>query len=247
MATENSVSSEIVINLRADILRQRYESGDRLPSERDLAVRFESSRGAVREALSQLEQAGLIDIQPGGARVKPIKSASISILGPLLLQQEIPNPTLVDQFLQTFGALSALTAREAINQANDEEMNRLREIVVSLHKAPKDIETFQPAWRQFFRVLAETADNLVVHLISNDLKAQFVDQMVQLGLVPTLGDTVLNEVLWDLRKAVIDSDGDLAQSAIQKYFDELRDSVKKMLEGRLDINGKQGVRLNALK
>ena len=79
MASANSISCEIATNLRTDILKQRFLSGERLPSERDLASRFDASRGAVREALSQLEQSGLIEIQPGGARVKPIEAASIAI------------------------------------------------------------------------------------------------------------------------------------------------------------------------
>ena len=69
MSSNNTISHEIADILRDEILRRRYRSGDRFPSERDLAARFDASRGAVREALSQLEQLGLIHTQPGGARV----------------------------------------------------------------------------------------------------------------------------------------------------------------------------------
>ncbi|NKB33829.1 MAG: GntR family transcriptional regulator [Pseudomonadales bacterium] len=241
MATANSISCEIATSLRTDILRQRYLSGDRLPSERELAVRFDASRGAVREALSQLEQSGLIDIQRGGARVKPIEEASISVLGPLMTLDEIPNPALVDKFLQTFGALSALTAREAINHANQEDMNRLRKMVVSLNKQAKDFETMQPPWREFLESLAEIADNLVVHLISNDLQAQFVEQMTRLGFNPELRKKVVNEVLSSLKQAVANRDGDLAQSAVQQYFDEVRGAVIKLVDSRLGAYRKQAV------
>lgn len=241
MTSENSISFEIATSLRTDILRQRYLSGERLPSERDLAARFDSSRGVVREALSQLEQSGLIDIQPGGARVKPIEAASIAVLDPLMSLGAVPDPNLVDQFLQTFSALSALTAREAINHASEEDMNRLRKMVVSLNKQAKDFETMQPPWREFLETLAEVADNLVVHLISNDLKAQFVEQMLSLGFVPELRKKVVNEVLAELKTAVSDRDGDLAQAAVQKYFDEVRGAVLKMLDSRLEEYRQQAV------
>ena len=120
MSTNSTLSNEIAALLRGEILDQRYREGERLPSERDLAVRFNASRGAVREALSQLEQIGLIDIQPGGARVQPLQSASIEVLGPLMARTELPDPELVQQFLQTFGALAALSAREAVQSANQE-------------------------------------------------------------------------------------------------------------------------------
>ncbi len=241
MTTENSISFEIATSLRTDILRQRYLSGERLPSERDLAARFDSSRGVVRETLSQLEQSGLIDIQPGGARVKPIEAASIAVLDPLMSLGAVPDPNLVDQFLQTFSALSVLTAREAINHASEEDMNRLRKMVVSLNKQAKDFETMQPPWREFLETLAEVADNLVVHLISNDLKAQFVEQMLSLGFVPELRKKVVNEVLAELKTAVSDRDGDLAQAAVQKYFDEVRGAVLKMLDSRLEEYRQQAV------
>lgn len=241
MTTENSISFEIATRLRTEILRQRFQSGDRLPSERDLAARFDSSRGAVREALSQLEQSGLIDIQPGGARVKPIEAASISVLGPLMSLDEVPDPALVDQFLQTFGALSALTAREAIKQANDEDMIRLRRMVVNLNKQSKDFESMQPPWREFLEELANVADNLVVHLISNDLKTHFVEQMLQLGFVPKLRKTAVNEVLSDLQKAVAARDGNQAQAAVQAYFDEVRGAVRELIHSRLGENRRQAV------
>ena len=212
-----------------------------MPSERDLAARFDSSRGVVRETLSQLEQSGLIDIQPGGARVKPIEAASIAVLDPLMSLGAVPDPNLVDQFLQTFSALSVLTAREAINHASEEDMNRLRKMVVSLNKQAKDFETMQPPWREFLETLAEVADNLVVHLISNDLKAQFVEQMLSLGFVPELRKKVVNEVLAELKTAVSDRDGDLAQAAVQKYFDEVRGAVLKMLDSRLEEYRQQAV------
>ncbi len=80
MSSNNTISHEIADILRDEILRQRYRSGDRFPSERDLAARFDASRGAVREALSQLEQLGLIHTQPAGARVQGVNSASLAVL-----------------------------------------------------------------------------------------------------------------------------------------------------------------------
>ena len=70
--------------LRDEILRGQYRPTERLPSERDLVIRFETSRGTIREAFKNLEQLGVIAIQPGGARVVPIEDCTLAILGPLL-------------------------------------------------------------------------------------------------------------------------------------------------------------------
>ena len=93
----HSRSQQITAELRDEILRGRFRSGERLPSERDLAERFGVNRGSVREALKKLEQLGLTDIQPGGARVTPIEEASLDVIEYLLELDDPPDPMLVDQ------------------------------------------------------------------------------------------------------------------------------------------------------
>ena len=234
MPTTNTISHEIADTLRSEILRQQYRSGERLPSERDLASRFDANRGAVREAHSQLEQAGLITIQPGGARVQAIESASIAILGPLINLEEFPDPELVSQFLRTFGALAAGSAREALERANADQLGRMQAMVVSLAKHSKEIEVVQPLWVEFIEYMVEVADNLVVRLIGNDLKAQFVEQMVQFRFKPKLNKKIIDEVLDSLQQGLTRRDGERVGAAIQIYFDELRFSIVQDIDLRLD-------------
>src|SRR5438094_846059 len=59
------VSAEILRQLKSAILAGRLKSGDRLPSEKQLAEQFQSSRGSVREAIRTLEQAGLLVVRRG--------------------------------------------------------------------------------------------------------------------------------------------------------------------------------------
>ena len=80
-----SKHEEIAAGLIQDILTGRYRVGERLPSERDLASRFDANRGSVREAMKKLEQIGLADVQPGGARVKNKEEASLEVIGQIAL------------------------------------------------------------------------------------------------------------------------------------------------------------------
>ncbi len=99
-----------------------------------MAARFNASRGAIREAFSQLEQLGIIAVLPGGALVKAQKSASISVLGPLVARGVSPDLVLERQFLQTFGSLAAQNAREVLACADAAQMNCIREMVVNLDR-----------------------------------------------------------------------------------------------------------------
>ena len=225
MPSNNTISREIANILRDEILRQRYRSGDRLPSERDLAARFDASRGAVREALSQLEQLGLIHIQPGGARVQSVDSASLAVLGPLLALDDHPDSLLVDQFLQTFSVLTSMTAKNAVNAASPDQLIQLKELVVALEGHFNDFEEMQPRWRELLDAMSTIADNLVVRLISNDLKTQLVDQMMKLGVRPDLKRGSIDKFLATLKVSLNKQDGELAGKAMQNHFEEIRAGV----------------------
>ena len=128
MGQTTSKTAEISAVLRDEILRGQYRAGERLPSERDLSARFESNRGAVREALKKLEQMGLADINPGGVRVVPVEEASLDVLGYVMDLEERPDARLVAQIYEVFGALLSRSARKAVETASDEDLERMQVI-----------------------------------------------------------------------------------------------------------------------
>ena len=225
MPAGSTLSHEIAEILRGEILDQRYREGDRLPSERATAARFNASRGAIREAFSQLEQLGIIAVLPGGARVRALNSASISVLGPLMARGVSPDLVLVRQFLQTFGSLAAQNAREALACADAAQMNCITEMVVDLDKENADFSVAIPRWQRLLEYLATTADNLVIRLITNDLKAQFVAQMTALAIQPQIDKRAVAHSLMELRESLPDRNGDRAAAAITTFFDALTESV----------------------
>jgi DNA-binding FadR family transcriptional regulator len=235
--SNHAISHEIAASLRTDILKNRYRPGDRFPSERDLATRFNASRGAVREGFSQLEQLGLIRIFAGGARVQPIETASLAVLGPMLELGDIPDPQLVDQFLETYCALATLTARSAVRKASQEELNQLHQAIVKLAKQTNDSESIHQQWRHFLETLGNIADNLVVRLISNDLRAQFIDHMMSLGIKPEIPRSLAAKTLKALKTSIETRDGELASVAVRGHFDQLRIAAANAIEARQAEHG----------
>ena len=57
--------SEIEEILRKEIRSGLYKLGSRLPTEHELCARFDVSRFPVRQALSRLREAGILDARPG--------------------------------------------------------------------------------------------------------------------------------------------------------------------------------------
>jgi hypothetical protein len=87
----------------------------------------------------------------------------------------------------------------------------------------------------------------VVRLISNDLKAQFVEQMATLDLKPARKKQNANQVLGLVRQGLSKKDAVLFFSGIQLYFDELRFSVVEELEARLGNYQKKQVNKKDIK
>jgi DNA-binding FadR family transcriptional regulator len=60
-------STDIIGQIRGLLGRGELRTGDRLPSERELAERFAVSRNSVRQALRSLQEQGLLEIRKGAA------------------------------------------------------------------------------------------------------------------------------------------------------------------------------------
>ena len=68
----NSVANQIVEQVREALFAGKFQTGDLIGSEKDLARQFDVSRITVRDALRTLETMGIVEIRVGaggGARI----------------------------------------------------------------------------------------------------------------------------------------------------------------------------------
>ena len=172
-----SKHEEIAEALTRDILLGQYRVAERLPSERDLAARFEANRGAVREAMKKLEQLGIAHIQPGGARVAPLNEASLDVIGYLLALDEVPDRELVDQILVVINVLVQTAALSAVRRLDDDDLDGLRSLIRPLLADELDSEARHEAGLTMFHGVMSASGNLPVQLIAKSLLEQFKPQM----------------------------------------------------------------------
>lgn len=222
-------NEEIAELLRDEILQGQYRAGERLPSERDLAARFEVSRGGIREALKRLEQLGISRVQPGGARVVPLKESTLDVLGPLLDLNKIPDPPLVDQTLEVLGALMALAARQAVERADELQIQKAIAIVRRMaNESMSPLERIATI-RELLLHFVSVSDNLVIRLIVNGLKTQSLSRLHALELHPTLDPHAITKIQSRLLNGLSKSDGDGIAQAIQDLLRLMRQSVLRSL------------------
>jgi len=170
MAGKHTTIADALIE---DILSGHYRVGERLPSERDLAARFAANRGAVREAMKQLEQMGLASIQPGGARVNAIQQASLDVVGRLMYRDELPDAELLNQILTVISALTAIAAEGALKNGSEQDIEHIRSLVKPLMQADMKPEEHQAARFALMEAIMLTSGNLICQLIARTLFEQF--------------------------------------------------------------------------
>ena len=227
-----SRSAAITAELRDEILRGQYRSGERLPSERDLAERFDVHRGAVREALKRLEQLGLASVRPGGARVAPLEDASLDAIGYLLELQSAPDPRLVDQVLEVMGALIAASARIAVERGDDAALEHARELLARLNDEDLPDAEEVALIHELGLVFMESSDNLVLQIIRRGLRAQMSHLPPGAPWKPERAKVV--PLRKKLDRAIAARDGAGAHEAVYALWSDYRSRTVRALADRLN-------------
>jgi DNA-binding FadR family transcriptional regulator len=218
MSTAPSKAEEIIAVLRSEILRGQYRPGERLPSERDLAARFESNRGAIREAIKKLEQLGIVAVAPGGVRVLPVEEATLEVLGYLLELGEIQKPELISQVLDVLAVMTSLSARSAVVEATDENIGDMVHLVDQLVQTIGDKERHTEIWIALSGKMMSIHSNLVLRLVGNGLRTQFLSSTMNLGFEPDIDTSALKQELTKLRDSIKCRDEVGVRDAIIQHF-----------------------------
>ena len=241
MSTPPSKAEEIIAVLRSEILRGQYRPGERLPSERDLAARFESNRGAIREAIKKLEQLGIVAVAPGGVRVLPVEEATLEVLGYLLELGEIQKPELIGQVLDVLAVMTSLSARSAVVEASDENITDMVQLVDQLVQTIGDKERHTEIWIQFSHKMMSIHRNLVLRLVGNGLRTQFLNSTMNLGFEPDIDISAVKQQLIRLRDSIESRDEVNVRDAVIQHFQIIKTGLlESAIEAGADVERSMG-------
>ena len=237
MSTATSKVDEILSVLRTEILSGQYRPGERLPSERDLAARFGSNRGAIREVIKKLEQLGIIEVNPGGVRVVPVEQATLDVVRYLLELGAIDQQQLIGQLLDVLGSMMALSVRTALSLASKEECEDIAEaideLISSIDKNNEELH------RKSFKLLNDKLiaihQNLVLRLIGNGIRTQFIAHIRGENFNPNIDVNRIKGALVEFKTAVLSGDPDTASTAITRHFMQLKDATLTMTDAETSL------------
>ncbi|KAA3608978.1 MAG: FadR family transcriptional regulator [Planctomycetota bacterium] len=171
-----SLSEAVFDQLSEEIVHGNMEPGQRLPAERELCEALGVNRGACREALQRLAQAGLISIQHGGStKVLDYRaSGGLDLLGRLLFRPDGGFSIQVARsILEMRAALGPDIAALCARRAKPELKGQLREVVTALSAAGEDLNQRQLLGMRFWDLLARGSGNIAYQLANNTLRKTY--------------------------------------------------------------------------
>jgi GntR family transcriptional regulator, transcriptional repressor for pyruvate dehydrogenase complex len=159
------LNDKVVSQIKDLIYSKELKIGEKLPPERELAVRLKVSRMVVREALRSLEQSGLIEIRPGltgGAFVvynlqKPLFDCVYDLFngGSLTLSH----------FVEARRTVECFTIKHAAGNATVEAIERLQAFNEDMVADTKDRQRFVTQNAAFHKEIANLSGNPLMTLI----------------------------------------------------------------------------------
>jgi GntR family transcriptional repressor for pyruvate dehydrogenase complex len=215
-----SLSDKVAALLTEAIVSRRIKPGERLPSERDMGLKFKVSRTVVREAVRSLAARGLVRVTSGRG-VEAAEPDSSSVADSMRLLVRGHESLDYGKVNEVRTALEVQTAGLAAERAQQVDIERLRELCDKYSESikEKDLTTAAELDFQFHRELARaTGNELLLAVLDSiaDVLREVRTQSIQVPHVAGHGLRAHRRIL----KCVSNGDAEAARAAMVEHLAE---------------------------
>jgi GntR family transcriptional repressor for pyruvate dehydrogenase complex len=220
------LADEVADQIRHLITSENLAAGARLPSERQLAARFETSRPTVSQALRTLSLMGLVEIRQGsGAYV--LRSPETMVTASLNLMLDLDRNS-VSELLQLRLWLETLGVEEAARREphlDDQEADEIQGALQRLAQTDGNASTWIAVDTLFHATIVRSAGNPYLAAVYESihtaaLRYEF-DRWIELEAIPTWLQATGRDERWALHQpiaeAVIMRDWRAAREAVWRH------------------------------
>ena len=185
---KESVSEQVFEQMKAQISSGSWKTGEKLPSETELAGIFHVSRVTIRNALQRLSTMGLVETRFGeGSFVSEMNIGQQ--VKTVLLPSVYLQPHNVEEILQFRCAIEVETAGLAAGLASDEDIKVLKDILQKQLFLKDNVTAFAECDLDFHHAIAKcTGNSLIIatyEILRDILKTAMVKTVRSLG--PDIG------------------------------------------------------------
>lgn len=223
---KKSKSREIIEDILKEIEQSKIKIGDKLPSERTLAEKYNVSRIVIREVISYLKAIGVVEsIQGSGNYVKDYPKQEYFDLNYLDYD--------VDDLLESRKILEQASAALVFKHMDDELIRELEKIVQSLAKAikTKDLNEALEQDYLFHKIYASYTQNPIIENILDNLTSFIQDRVWKIMKKEYLFTNTYNKKTLENHKNILNAlrnrDLNLLLFYIEMHYDTIIRGLKK--------------------
>jgi GntR family transcriptional repressor for pyruvate dehydrogenase complex len=230
------ISEEIVAQIKQLISRGELKPGDRIPSERELAIMLGVSRPSVREAIMVLEAMGFLDSrQGGGTFVKALTEGRI--MDPLAKLVEKKDPALLRSLAEVRMGLESWSAYLAAKRATAEDIAELRRIYAVMVKQAAKGGWNSEVDAEFHYAITEASHNSLQMHVLDSIHSLF-HTTIQVALMEFYQQQGHIQLLLshhrEIMEAIAAHDPDLARQKMLVHLAMVEDKMAELLKTSKD-------------
>ena len=214
------LSDEIAEQIKQHVINKSLIPGEKLASERELALQFGVSRPVIRESLKILEYVGFLEVIPGATGGSVVRKANSQLVSGSLEVMFQLGTLEIKELLEARLILEKETAHFAAIRATSEDLIRIEHSISEMKKSINDPDVkkkFIEANDSFHTAVAKAAKNQILLLNVSSLR-QAVFNLIE-GHNP--GYESINSALsyhQEIFEAIKARDGKAARRAMEEHM-----------------------------
>ncbi len=166
---------KIVEQIEKRVVDGDLRAGDKLPSERELAIQFGVSRTSVREAMKALSLSGLIELMPGRGTFITDQT-SRALRHSLNLMFQLGKMDTDKYLIELREILEPEIAAIAASRATPDDLAAMRDALQTMDQSMDDVSAYAEADLDFHLAIAESAHNPIILSLLDSLIGELREQ-----------------------------------------------------------------------
>ncbi|MGC1965056.1 MAG: FadR/GntR family transcriptional regulator [Candidatus Acidiferrales bacterium] len=215
---------QIVQQIEDSILNGTLKSGDQLPSERELALKFGVSRTAVREAVKALHEKGLVEAYSGRGTFIT-NGTSEAVRQSINLMLRIDQTDGSENLAEVRQILEPEIAAIAATRIQAQQIALMREAFSVMNNALKDPDAYIEADLDFHLALAEAAANPLILALLDSIVGLLREQRIKIFFEeggPERGQYHHARILAAIEKR----DAEASRAAMRDHLQQVREDSR---------------------
>ena len=223
----------IIEQIKGAIDRGELKPGDRLPSERKLAESLSVSRSTIKEAISVLESAGIVDIRPGVGVFLRQNSLEHIILDINMILGKKTNMVELLEFRQ---ALESNAAYYAALRATAEDHARIKKAFEKLEQAVLDNRIAALEDFAFHMEVCLASKNMLFKKVLDSISDVFLDGLKESrSISQKMGRSkIILEEHRKIYEAILSGDATLSRKEMWEHIQKVKERFIPVPSGTKD-------------